>query len=1200
MANENFGLSFTIDINDLKSGLKTANKLIRESQSEFKLAAAGLDDWRKSEEGLRAKITSLNSIVGTQEKKVEALKKNYQKLVKDGLDETSDRAIYLRTQINKEEAALESNKAEVKKQEQALEDLQKQSEETGDEIANVGTQAEKTSGGFSVMKGALANLVADGFRMATQAAKDFVKEMVNVGKTFDDSMAQVAAVSGATGEELEMLREKAKEMGSSTKFTASEAADAFNYMAMAGWKTEDMLGGIEGILNLAAASGSDLATTSDIVTDALTAMGYEAKDAGRLADVMAAASSNANTNVEMMGQTFQYAAPIVGALGYNMEDTAVAIGLMANAGIKGEKAGTALRSILTRLSAPPKEAADAMTALGISITDSNGKMKSLDEVIGDLRKAFSKLDETEQAANAKHLAGQEAMSGLLAIVNAAPSDFDKLTTAVEKSDGAAQNMADTMLDTLGGDMTVLNSQIEGVRLTLYEQFQPTLRDTVKKAQKWLGQVNWKDFGKKASEALKNIIDYGKKLAKQILPPLKTAFKVVVDVVKFAIDHFKTLVTVLGTALVVFKAIKAALAIKAAITATTTAVSGLTAGVGLATKAQTVWNAAMASNPIGAVATAVGLLAGGITLLVSANNAAIDSSVGLTKEQEKQLKKNDELVESINETATSYKNLQEEQQKQISAKEDEFRYYDTLWDELQSIVDQNGKVKEGYEGRADFIATQLAEAFDIEIGLVDGVISKYDELATTVEETMRKKRAEIILAGQEELYANAIKGIDEATEKLRESLPAYNEAVNIANDLQSQIGELDDKIYEKAGEWWNPFGYIQIGKLNKQRDALQKDWDTANTNVKDLEKGIKTAEQTIKGYQYDIGVYEHNMALAHEGNFEDMIKVTSEYVNKYGDSVDAEKAMLEQQLANTRYQLNSAKEEREKFNTDIYDEQIKSNEKLLVEQLRGLQSYNSATENMLGENFDIWSNNLSQNLSAILGKNYEFQNAGNGLVQMFVNGQKIGAPMATTEMDALVNSMLDELDSGKTDAATAGENFVGAVIDKLDDAEADAVEAGKGIPRGAAKGIEDAKAQSPAFSAIWNFGTNLLNKLRGSLDEHSPSKATRKMGQFLVDGVSLGIKDKEKNALRNVSRFGNNVLSAFQNEMGAFGSDYDFSGMTSAVGSGMMAHSQSVHGIGNKSVTVNQVNNYSQAHSRYELYKSKQQTAAAVRLALGTV
>lgn len=1195
MADERLGASFSIDVTQLKAGLKTANKLIRESQSEFRAAAAGLDNWQKSEAGLNAKIKSLNSIIGIQQEKVSALKKQYQKLVDDGLDEASDRAIELRTQINKEQAALESNKAELKRQTDALEELENQSDETGDEIEQVGTKAEKTSGGFSVMKGALANLVADGFRKATEAAKEFITEMVNVGKTFDDSMAQVAAVSGATGDDLEQLRDKAKEMGSATKFTASEAADAFNYMAMAGWKTEEMLGGIEGILNLAAASGSDLATTSDIVTDALTAMGYQAKDAGRLADVMAAASSNANTNVELMGHTFQYAAPLVGALGYSMEDTAVAIGLMANSGIKGEKAGTALRSMLTRLASPPKAAAESLTELGVTLTDSDGKMKSLDEVIRDLRGAFSDLDETEQAHHASAIAGQEAMSGLLAIVNAAPTDFDKLTRAVENSDGAAQNMANTMLDTLGGDMTVLNSQIESVRLTIYEQFAPTLRDVVKKVQKWLGQVDWKAFGKKASNALKSIMDYGKRLGKQVLPTLKTAFKIVVDVVKFAIDHFKTLVTVLGTALVIFKAVKAALAIKAAITAVTVAVAGLTAGVGLATKAQVVWNAAMASNPIGAVATAVGLLAGGIALLVGHSKAAKDETVYLTEAQKGQLKRVEELTESVNETAQAYKNLQEEQQNQIAGKEGEFRYYEDLWEELQGIVDQNGKVKEGYEQRASFIISQLSEATDIEIKLVDGVIQKYEDLGTTIEETMRKKRAEIYLSSQEELYSEAIKGIDQATADYQEALASYNEAIKERAELDKKAGELRAKR-EQASKRSQGYYSKEVEDLTKQIEELEAQSHLVGQSIPKLKTSYLQAEQLVEDYTYNIGVYQHNMALAHEGNYDDMIKATADYVREYGDGVDAEKALLEQSVNNTRTQLEILRGVRNESNAHIYDDQIKSAEKLLIEQLRELQAYNSATENKLGENFTIWSDALSQNLSAILGKNLEFQNAGNGLVQMFVDGQKIGAPMATTEMDAMVNSMLDELDSGKTDAETAGEDFVEAVISKVSEAKTSAETAGKDLIEGVNTGIKNRDKQNSAFSSISLFGNSLLNRFRNSLEEKSPSKATRKMGQFLVDGLTQGIKDNEKGAFKTVSKFGQGVLSMF----GGYADGYNFDGLTGAVGSGIMAHNQTVQGMGNKSVTVNQVNNYSQAHSRYEIYKSKQQTAAAVRLALGTV
>ena len=303
---------------------------------------------------------------------------------------------------------------------------------------------------------------------------------VAVTANFDSAMSKVSAISGATGKDLDALRQKAKEMGATTKFTATEAAEAFNYMAMAGWKTGEMLDGIEGIMNLAAASGEDLATTSDIVTDALTAMGYAAKDAGRLADVMAAAASNSNTNVAMMGETFKYAAAVAGTLGYSMEDVALSIGLMANAGIKSSQAGTALRSMMSRLAAPTSEVQGAMDKLGISIQNADGSAKPFRDVMIDLREKMSGLSDVEKTQVASAIAGQHAMTGLLAIVNASDKDFNDLASAIDNSEGAAKDMADTMLDNLKGSLVLMKSALEGVSIRFGEVLTPAIKSVVDK------------------------------------------------------------------------------------------------------------------------------------------------------------------------------------------------------------------------------------------------------------------------------------------------------------------------------------------------------------------------------------------------------------------------------------------------------------------------------------------------------------------------------------------------------------------------------------------------------------------------------------------------------------------------------------------------------------------------------------------------
>ncbi|MCM1104895.1 MAG: phage tail tape measure protein [Clostridium sp.] len=302
-----------------------------------------------------------------------------------------------------------------------------------------------------------------------------LKDTIETYKDFEAAMSQVQAISGATSAELTDLTNKAKEMGSTTKFTAAESAEAFNYMAMAGWKTKDMLSGIEGILSLAAASGEDLATTSDIVTDALTAFNMKASDAGRFSDVLAAAASNANTTVSGMGETFKYAGAMAGSLRYSIEDVALMTGLMANSGIKGTMSGTSLNTIFTRLSTNTNGAADAMSDLGIAFFTSEGNARDLSDVMDELREATAGMTAEQKSQIANTIAGMEAQKGLLAILNASEEDYNKLADAINNADGAAAQMSDTMLDNLHGSITLLQSAVDGVKISFGERLSPYVK-----------------------------------------------------------------------------------------------------------------------------------------------------------------------------------------------------------------------------------------------------------------------------------------------------------------------------------------------------------------------------------------------------------------------------------------------------------------------------------------------------------------------------------------------------------------------------------------------------------------------------------------------------------------------------------------------------------------------------------------------------
>nr|DAI35739.1 MAG TPA: minor tail protein [Caudoviricetes sp.] len=382
-------------------------------------------------------------------------------------------------------------------------------------IAAKNTIAEKASG---AVNGAVQSVTGMGAQMIAGAGIGYgIYDTVKTYKDFQQQMSTVAAISGASGSELDALTAKAKEMGANTAFSATEAAKAFEYMGMAGWKSSDMISGIAGIMNLAAASGEELGRVSDIVTDALTAFGLQASDSAHFADVLAQAATNSNTNVGMMGYTFKYVAPIAGTLGYSIEDVGVAIGLMASRGIKGEQAGTSLRKIFSSIASPADQAVQILDEWGISATDANGNVKPLLGTMKELRAQFKTLSKTEQLDRAYSLVGEEAKSGFLATMNASDADFDKLVESLNNAEGAAQRIGKMRLDNLAGDMEQLGGAWETFQLSIMEgKGADGLRSFIQGVSKDIDRLN---------EYLKDGLDISDvgRLALDILTQLKNKF-----------------------------------------------------------------------------------------------------------------------------------------------------------------------------------------------------------------------------------------------------------------------------------------------------------------------------------------------------------------------------------------------------------------------------------------------------------------------------------------------------------------------------------------------------------------------------------------------------------------------------------------------------------------------------------------------------
>lgn len=499
------------DTTGLQKALQGVNRDVRSTQNQLKDVEQLLKLDPKNTELLQQKQRLLAQEIEKTKDKLNTLKdaeRQVQEQFERG-DIGQEQYDALRREIIETEQQLESLQGTVGSGNAKLAELSEHFSSAGKKTESAGEKLLPVTGAVVGLAGAAVKTAAD----------------------FEASMSNVQAISGATADEMAILEEKAREMGAKTKFSASEAADAMSYMAMAGWKTDDMLGGIEGIMNLAAASGEDLAKTSDIVTDALTGFGMTAKESGHLADIMAAASSNANTNVSMLGESFKYIAPVAGALGYSAEDVSTALGLMANSGIKASSAGTSLRSLLTNLAKPTDTVEAAMRNLGISLDDGQGNMISFEQLMQDLRSSFGDvkipLDELQasvsdldsqlangditdgeyskafddlmeraygaegaiKAQSAAALAGKEGMSGLLAIVNASEEDYNKLKDAINNCDGAAENMANVMIDNLSGQITILKSQLQELAISFGEMLMPVIKDVVGWIQGFVDKIN---------------------------------------------------------------------------------------------------------------------------------------------------------------------------------------------------------------------------------------------------------------------------------------------------------------------------------------------------------------------------------------------------------------------------------------------------------------------------------------------------------------------------------------------------------------------------------------------------------------------------------------------------------------------------------------------------------------------------------------
>lgn len=934
------------------------------------------------------------------------------------------------------------------------------------------------------------------------------KKIVSTGNDFEAQMSRVQAIAGATKMELVELTQQAMDLGAKTCYSASEVASAMENLASAGFGTTEIMEAMPGLLDLAASSGADLATSAEIAASAVRAFGLEAKDTAHVADVLAEASARTNAQTEDMGYALKYIAPVAHSAGMSLEEISAAIGIMSDAGIKGEQAGTTLRGALVRLIRPTKPVAEVMEQLGLEFYDSTGKMKSLAEITKMLEEKTKDLTQEEKNNAYATLFGTESLSGMLALTDAGSGKLISLTKAFQNCDGSASEMAETMLDNTKGAIEEMNGAIE----TMFIELQRLLAPAVKKIAKYIGDLANK-FSKLSNEQKKNIVKTAAvvasvgpvllvvgKLSKEIANLIKVGKGVtqLIGLVKSGTSAVKALSTVFGTA-----------------------------------------NVSM----LGIVGT-IGAVAGVLTIAKNHMDSFRTSTTDT----------NDRLKESIKSYTDEREAIINAQQDTINAEISQIDNVQRLANELRTITDENGKVKEGYKQRAEFIVNELNKALGTELSMNGDVIRGYKEIQGEIDNLILKKKAQIILSAQEEAYTNAIKNQTQALKDL--------------NDAQNNVEELKKKIATEAN--------------GRQREQHKMELAQAADN---LEKQKKLVQQ----YYNDITLYETNAMRITSGNQEDLKKVIESVGNTFIDNgkliessfketIGAQIIAVEQAQENYKKQIKNADETQKQ----ILKNQVATSKEQLQNTIDTLIGMTSTLENdesvinawrYIAENSYWEYNNTIKNMpeplkkviqsmvgvinndksiiksinvvqektmnatNEAIGKNFTsanltLENLGkSGLLQN--SAVKIGKETAKNlGQPEIANQAI-------TDTVNAANNATKncfAIPDMKETIRESAIEiaqqfdkssesyvSGDNIVWGAQRGIKNSGAWSSIKAILTNGGSKIIGWFNKALGERSPSKFTEQSGIYLGEGFINGIDKIQHRLNESAKGMGNELI-----------------------------------------------------------------------------
>lgn len=1044
----------------------------------------------------------------------------------------------------------------------------------------------------------VAKLAVTGITAVSGAVAGVATASVNVGMEFEAQMSRVQAISGATKEELKALKDQAVELGAETAFSAQEAAEGMENLASAGFTTSEIMEAMPGMLDLAASSGEDLASSADIAASTLRGFGLEAGEAAHVADVLAKNAADTNAAVADTGEAMKYIAPLARAAGISLEETAAAIGIMADNGIKGGQAGTTLRGALSRLSKPTEDMTEVMDELGISFYDSEGRMRSLSDQIAMLKDATSGLTDEQRNNYLVTLYGQESLSGMLALINSADGELADMTESYRNCDGAAAEMAATMQDNLKSSVEQVGGAAESFGITVYESMQEPLKNTAKTAADAIDQMTeaFKEDGATgAAEAAGDIIanlvtgmaektpdvidmavtviqsftDGIKKNKKKLLGAAGEIVKALADglvqllpkqiqkPVKKTVDAitksfesgglkkavgtvstiFENLCEVTGElADLVLPQLSKALdflgdnldVVLPLVTGFFVAmesykiISKVTESVGAMKGAVQGLFAVMSAHPIGMIIGASAGLLGAIGALNLTTEDAIEAQYGLSDAEQALIDKNTEMAESWQKT-------KEARDESFSGIESEFGHYDQLWQELQGIVDQNGKIQEGYEERAGFITSTLSEALGIEIQVVDGVIQKYGELNDSIEEVILTKKAEAYLSADEDAYTEAIKNQDEALQNYLTTRQEYTDATKTWEDACDKATEAEEEFNRVA----DLGGAIAQEAEQKLSDA-NRERDVAAEKMDSLKESYQGAKDTYEEYASTIANYEGLSAAIISGDAASISESLNMLQNDFLRAETSNRESLVRQVYDMQLNYENLKTAVENGAPGVTQEMVDTAAQMVDLSIAELDKFDDLAAQKGKEGADAYTGGVAS------GKDDAAQ-SGHDLVRSTYDSI-MSTDFTSTGVKKSLEIKVGLKSQEKAIADQAEQNMIRA-RDQAESVDSTSVgdNFGSGVKNGMASWMQPVMDQARAMIAAAKAAAD------DEQDAHSPAKELIKSGHYFGQGVEVGIKDEEG----DVAAAGANLARTAIN---SFNSGFDFHGAADRIRSIMSGRS----------------------------------------------